>query len=290
MYEDSVRGFKERYYTVRPISVEGWKTISYWESKRDDNGKELMGPGGVPVEVDYASFPYYWNKSHYDLLPRDLTVKKSDLSPEEAADYKRLEDYVGSFPQVALEDSEGNLIRDENGHQKMVPKLIDTKRLLACKTDEAVAAFFLEMMSAQAKLRQARVAKKKTAEVAGISSSMPSGSSKQVSPAPSIEVVNEKRPREDDLEDTHTSRQHRRVNDVDDPTNSIAAGLHKLTQGVPAARFDYPPAISHDPLFDERTQTTIPAADVAILAAMGPEEIRGKLLSTLLLSSSFWRL
>ncbi|MCI84040.1 hypothetical protein A2U01_0105316, partial [Trifolium medium] len=73
----------------------------------------------------------------------------------------------------------------------------------------------------------------------------------------------EKRPREDDLVDTHTSRKSRRVDDVEDPDNSLGAGLHRLTPGVPVARFVLPPAFSHGQLFDGETQMTIPTADEA---------------------------
>ncbi|MCI35231.1 hypothetical protein A2U01_0056452, partial [Trifolium medium] len=92
------------------------------------------------------------------------------------------------------------------------------------------------MTSAQARLRQARNAKKKAVEAAGGSSSMPSGPpSNRASPIPSVEIVQEKRPREEDLGETHPSRKSRRLDDVDDPNNSLDAGLHKLTPGVPAA-------------------------------------------------------
>ncbi|MCI54313.1 hypothetical protein A2U01_0075562, partial [Trifolium medium] len=68
-----------------------------------------------------------------------------------------------------------------------------------------------DMTSAQARLRQARNAKKKAAETVGASSSVPPGvPSDRASPAPSVEIVYEKRPREDDLGDTRTSRKSRR--------------------------------------------------------------------------------
>ncbi|MCI91199.1 hypothetical protein A2U01_0112493, partial [Trifolium medium] len=41
---------------------------------------------------------------------------------------------------------------------------------------------------------------------------------------------------------------NRRVDDVEDPDNSLGAGLHKLTPGVPAAKFVLPPAFSHGQL------------------------------------------
>ncbi|MCI80460.1 hypothetical protein A2U01_0101731, partial [Trifolium medium] len=74
----------------------------------------------------------------------------------------------------------------------------------------------------------------------------------------------EKRPREDDLGDSHASRKSRRMEDVEDPGNSQGAGLHKLTPGVPAARFVLPPAFSHGALFDRETQIALPTADEAI--------------------------
>ncbi|MCI70664.1 hypothetical protein A2U01_0091927, partial [Trifolium medium] len=50
------------------------------------------------------------------------------------------------------------------------------------------------MTSVQARLRQARNAKKKAAELAGTSSSVPLGvPSDRASPAPSVEIVHEKR-------------------------------------------------------------------------------------------------
>ncbi|MCI61375.1 hypothetical protein A2U01_0082632, partial [Trifolium medium] len=72
------------------------------------------------------------------------------------------------------------------------------------------------------------------AEAAVTSSSMPSVSpSNRASPTPSVEIVHEKRPREEDMGDTHTSRKNQRLDDVEDPDNSLDAGLHKLTPGVP---------------------------------------------------------
>ncbi|MCI78437.1 hypothetical protein A2U01_0099707, partial [Trifolium medium] len=75
--------------------------------------------------------------------------------------------------------------------------------------------FAVNMTSAQARLRQARNAKKKAAEATGTSSSMNlEVSSDRTSPAPSVEIVHEKRSREDDLGDSHASRKNRRMDDV----------------------------------------------------------------------------
>ncbi|PNX68718.1 hypothetical protein L195_g064108, partial [Trifolium pratense] len=68
---------------------------------------------------------------------------------------------------------------------------------------------------------------------------MPANSSIQQNPSPSIEIIGtsaERRVREGDTEDTNSSRQRRRVDDVDDLMNSTS-GLHKLQPGKPAAHF-----------------------------------------------------
>ncbi|MCI47874.1 hypothetical protein A2U01_0069116, partial [Trifolium medium] len=71
------------------------------------------------------------------------------------------------------------------------------------------------MTSAHARLRQARNAKKKAAELTGASSSALQGvPSNRASPTTSVEIAHEKRPREDDLGETHTSRKNRRLDDV----------------------------------------------------------------------------
>ncbi|MCI50819.1 hypothetical protein A2U01_0072063, partial [Trifolium medium] len=93
------------------------------------------------------------------------------------------------------------------------------------------------------------------------------------------EIVGEKRSREDDLGETHTSRHTRRLDDVGDLGASLGAGLHKLTSGVPAAKFVLPPVFSHEQLFDGETKMIVSPADEAILADMGPEAIRGEIAS-----------
>ncbi|MCI59666.1 hypothetical protein A2U01_0080921, partial [Trifolium medium] len=87
-----------------------------------------------PVEEDYAKFHFHWNKGHFLVETKEFTYRRADLSADEAADYDKLVAFVGTFPANLLEDSEGNPLRDEHGHQRTSAKLIDTKRLLGCKT------------------------------------------------------------------------------------------------------------------------------------------------------------
>ncbi|MCI31525.1 hypothetical protein A2U01_0052737, partial [Trifolium medium] len=93
------------------------------------------------------------------------------------------------------------------------------------------------------------------------SAQTPSG---QPSPTPSLEILHEKRVREEDLEDT-TSRKNQKL---DTAVGSVDVGLHKLTPGVPAADFVLPPAFGHTQLFDGQTKVFVPEAERAILDGM----------------------
>ncbi|MCI49101.1 hypothetical protein A2U01_0070344, partial [Trifolium medium] len=39
MFEDSICGFKEKYFGVRPITANGWKSIVYRGTKKDGAGQ-----------------------------------------------------------------------------------------------------------------------------------------------------------------------------------------------------------------------------------------------------------
>ncbi|MCI65529.1 hypothetical protein A2U01_0086787, partial [Trifolium medium] len=54
IFEESVRGFKDKFYGVRPCSGEAWKTIVTRGPRKYGSGNVVMGPDGVPIEDDYA--------------------------------------------------------------------------------------------------------------------------------------------------------------------------------------------------------------------------------------------
>ncbi|MCI54694.1 hypothetical protein A2U01_0075944, partial [Trifolium medium] len=87
-------------------------------------------------------FHFHWNKGHFLIEPKEFTFKRTDLSADEVADYDKLVYFVGTFPANLFEDSDGNPLLDEDGRQRTSAKLIDTKRLLGCKTQADLEAFF----------------------------------------------------------------------------------------------------------------------------------------------------
>ncbi|MCI06482.1 hypothetical protein A2U01_0027542, partial [Trifolium medium] len=90
MYEESVRGFKEKYYLVLPITSAGWRSIVTRGPKYDDNRNVVVGPNGEPEMEDYARLHFHWTQGHYLRPTNNFIFKKSTLSQDEAADYDRL--------------------------------------------------------------------------------------------------------------------------------------------------------------------------------------------------------
>ncbi|GAU18715.1 hypothetical protein TSUD_80030 [Trifolium subterraneum] len=90
IFEESLRGFKDKWFVVRPITFEGWKSIIVRGPKLDDEGKVVLGPDGKPVEVDCERFPFCWSTKHYAREAKSFTFKKGALSKEELADLKAL--------------------------------------------------------------------------------------------------------------------------------------------------------------------------------------------------------
>ncbi|MCI28391.1 hypothetical protein A2U01_0049592, partial [Trifolium medium] len=97
-----------------------------------------------------------------------------------------------------------------------------------------------------------------------------------VSPAPSVEIIKEKRGRDGDLEDV-SSRKNPKL----DAVGGSASGLHRLTHGHPAEDFILPPAFGHSPLFDGHTKVVVSNEEKTILEDMGPDSIRGEIAKSM---------
>ncbi|MCH80195.1 hypothetical protein A2U01_0000959 [Trifolium medium] len=99
MYEESVRGFKEKYYAVLLITSNGWMSIVYLGPKKDEHNRVVIGLDGNPVEEDYAwlvafvgSFPAnLWEDSEGNpLLDIDMTIAQARLRQAKKAKNKKM--------------------------------------------------------------------------------------------------------------------------------------------------------------------------------------------------------
>ncbi|GAU38327.1 hypothetical protein TSUD_61870 [Trifolium subterraneum] len=58
MFEESVRGFKDRYFCVRPFNSTAWQSVVYWVPAKDPSGAVMMGLDGMLVMEDYSRFRF----------------------------------------------------------------------------------------------------------------------------------------------------------------------------------------------------------------------------------------
>ncbi|GAU34021.1 hypothetical protein TSUD_393670 [Trifolium subterraneum] len=237
IFEESLRGFKDEWFVVRPMTSEGWKTILVQGYKVDNEGRVEHGDDGEPIEVDCEWFPFYWSTKHYAREAKSFTFKRGTLSKEELVELKALEDFIDGFPLSLWEDKEGNPICDEDGHQLSSRKFVNTKALLKCETKVEAENLLREMKNTQLTLCKLQAEKKR--REAG--------------------VPVEKRPP--------------RIARTEAGGSSVVGG-HKLVPGRPAEELVIPPAMGHDCLVDGKTSMRISDADQSILASMGPESIR----------------
>ncbi|CAJ2633239.1 unnamed protein product [Trifolium pratense] len=265
MFDESVRGFKSVFYGVRPITTKGWNNFVRRGHRIDELGQEVLDEQGLPIEEDFARFPFYWRRDHYSMSTKEFVFTLGALSAEERADYKKLLEFVEGLPPFLLSDSNGEPLLGEDGRRLTCPKVIATKELLACDTSEELTVFWSTMTSGSAALRKARAAKnKREASSAATTSSAPQ------SPTAS-NVDRSKRMR---LEEETSSQPEREVVDLSGQDDPPRPGPHRLSAGVPAENFVLPPLYAHERLLSGETKVKVDPADEAILSDMGPEGLR----------------
>ncbi|GAU10478.1 hypothetical protein TSUD_420720, partial [Trifolium subterraneum] len=270
MFLESVRGFKDSYFFIKPLNSVSWQSIIYRGPAKDATGAPLVGPDGRPVLEDYSRFPLSWRKSHYLKPASDFIYSTEELTVEELSNYEQMKVFVGSFPPKTYEDENGNVVLDESGAPLTKKCFIDTRRLLACKSSAEMEACFRDMSSIAAKLRKSKAGKeKRQAAVLGSSSTAaPSPGGSDIDNARGGAVVV-------DLDDT--------VANAD--LQSRPAKVARVDQGHGSAtgrvapsspRFVLPPAIGSPDLV-KKSPVALSDAEQAIMNDMGPEALKNEL-------------
>ncbi|GAU31174.1 hypothetical protein TSUD_315990 [Trifolium subterraneum] len=272
MFLESVRGFKDSYFFIKPLNFVSWQSIIYRGPAKDATGAPLIGPDGRPILEDYSRFPLSWRKSHYLKPASDFIYSAEELTVEELSNYEQMKVFVGSFPRKSYEDEEVNPILDESGVPLTKKAFIDTRKLLACKSATEMEACFREMSSIAAKLRKSKAAKeKRQAAVLGSSSTAaPSPGGSDMDNARGGTVVVDLG---DTVANTNADNQSRptkvaRVGEVD----ASATGLTPPS----SSKFMLPPAIGSPGLI-KKSSVSISDAEKAIMDDMGPEALKNEL-------------
>ncbi|GAU45959.1 hypothetical protein TSUD_301680 [Trifolium subterraneum] len=272
MFLESVRGFKDSYFFVKPLTSIAWQSVIYRAPAKDATGVQLVSPDGRPVMEDYSRFPLSWRKSHYLKPASDFIYSGEELTVEELSNYEQMKVFVSSFPRKCYEDEDRNPVLDEMGVPVTKKTFIDTKKLLASKNVAEMEACFKEMSTIAAKLRKSKAAKEKR-QAAVL------GSSSNVAPSRGGDIMDNARGNAVvvDLEDVvvhaNADSQPRpaKVARVDQG-NSSATGRVFPT----SPKFVLPPAIGSPDLV-KKSPVSLSDAEQAIMNDMGPEALKNEL-------------
>ncbi|GAU10622.1 hypothetical protein TSUD_419720, partial [Trifolium subterraneum] len=270
IFLESVRGFKDCYFFVKPLNSISWQSVIYRGPAKDATGAPLVGPDGRQILEDYSHFPLSWRKSHYMKPASDFVYSAEELSVEELSNYERMKVFVDSFPRKYYEDEEGNPVVDNAGFPLTKKAFIDTKRLLACKNEAEMESCFQEMSTMAAKLRKSKAAKeKRQAAMLGASSNAapPLGGDMMDNARSKATVV--------DLEDVTVQADNQprptKIARVDGVEASVTGRAPSSS-----SKFMLPPAIGSLGLV-KKSSVSISDAEKAILDDIGPEALKNEL-------------
>src|SRR3954471_3821460 len=136
MYIDSVKGFKDRYFVVQPISRTAYTEVSDLVVMRDEDSEVLRDEDGHVMRELCTRFPFFWWKGHFSSPPKHYVWEDDDLDDQDRESYSVLCKYVDSFTMSRWVTRNGDLVLDEEGVPVTEQRPINTKALLACRTPE----------------------------------------------------------------------------------------------------------------------------------------------------------
>jgi hypothetical protein len=133
MYAESIRGFKSRFYIVRPETRTGKRTLYEWVVDKNEDGTVKKNEDGTDKMKEVEKFLMSWTDEHFKKGTDSYLTTDASLSVEERCVLKVLQDFVASFLPARLVTRAGEPVLDEEGNEQFVPRLIHTKRLLECR-------------------------------------------------------------------------------------------------------------------------------------------------------------
>jgi hypothetical protein len=101
---------------------------------KNEDGTVKKNEDGSDKLKEKEKFPMSWTDEHFKTGTDVYLTSDSSLSVEERHGLKVLQEYVASLEPAKLVTRAGEPVLDEEGNEQFVPRLINTKRLLECRT------------------------------------------------------------------------------------------------------------------------------------------------------------
>ncbi|MCI51543.1 hypothetical protein A2U01_0072787, partial [Trifolium medium] len=97
MFVDSVRGFKERYYVVRPRTQSARDSLYETVIVTEEDGSARLDATGRPGTRRVARFPLSWSEDHFATSTDSYLTRDEALSDGERVGLAKLQSYVEKF-------------------------------------------------------------------------------------------------------------------------------------------------------------------------------------------------
>ncbi|CAJ2655906.1 unnamed protein product [Trifolium pratense] len=134
MFVESARGFKERYYVVKPTTEFAMDSLHVERPVFLEDGTPQLDEEGEQVMEWVLRFPLSWSSEHFDLRTDEYLTAAEDLTTAEMAGFEKLKAYVDGFKPCKVVTSLGEVALDKHGRPRIEPRFVNTRLLLSCKT------------------------------------------------------------------------------------------------------------------------------------------------------------
>jgi hypothetical protein len=97
MYAESIRGFKSRFYIVRPETPIGRRTLYDWVVNKNEDESVKKNEDGTDKLKAVEKFSMSWTDEHFKKGTNSYLTVDASLSAEERRGLKALQDFVAGF-------------------------------------------------------------------------------------------------------------------------------------------------------------------------------------------------
>jgi hypothetical protein len=117
MYVDSVRGFKERYYVIKPMTDAARESL-YRMVEETENGETMSRRR--------PRLPFAWSYEHFENSSESYLIKDEELTGEEVASLEALKAFVVRFRPGRCVTRDGSPVLGEDGKPVFEKRYINT--------------------------------------------------------------------------------------------------------------------------------------------------------------------
>ena len=122
-FTDSVRGFKNHFFLIRPKNAVGTKNVIASTPEAED---------GTPSSV-VPRFSFHWTSDHFKYQPKQFCFAHSVLKRGEKSGFMRLKEFVESFRPITHIDENGNPVLNDEGVPITTRRFINTRSLVTSR-------------------------------------------------------------------------------------------------------------------------------------------------------------